>query len=392
MDTLEYRKLISVLDEQLERAKKEAETRQKKEALEQHVKLILHQITSFEARKAECEKFGLRPGIDIDALLVRLRGEKAMLEKQLVMADEPVVEKESRILDSDRVEVNTLIEEVLNTNPVLMDEVERWTLFEVWSVRWRIMMERIGQAAVESGLMKRAYALIREAMNQHRTDQGWFIDALDKTKGGQGFNWELKLQVVQRKLEEARDAKRREREEEEAEAKMITDLYAAVGAYAKDANEETDRQLRHAIRQAARLDHLREDVAEMAEPFREELEPDFAFLWQNGKPEEPEENDEGRHLSNREIVRRMLHRLKAKGCIGGSHAPAEKMSRGYPSHDQARAKEAVEVLVKAGVLRRKPTSIGFRVSLEAGMVARAESFFQGKQMGIRLVDEWCAQA
>lgn len=391
MNTLEYQRIISALDDQLERAKREADAKQKREALEQHVKLVLHQITNIEARKAECEKYGIKPPMDLNGILTRLRGEKEALDRQLATPEEePPVVSDGRLQDDDRAEVIALTDEISNPNPAAIPEVERWMLFEIWAIRWRIIMEKVGSAGAENGLLKRAYALIREAMNQHRSDQGWYIDALDKTKGGLGFNWAAKLEITERKLEELTMAKRKEREAEEGEAKVIEDLENAIATYAQGMNPETWRSLCHAVRQAARYEHLREDVAGMVEGWKPEFGQDFAFLWEKEKPEEPAKEEEKR-ITNREIVRRILHRLRSKGCIGASHAPAEKMYKGFPDHDQARAKDGLEMLVKAAIIRRKNTGIGSRVSVEAGMVARVDSFCQGSSMNIKLVDDWCGK-
>ncbi len=391
MNTLEYQRIISALDDQLERAKREAEAKQKREALEQHVKLVLHQITNIETRKADCEKYGIKPPMDLNGILTRLRAEKEALEKQLAAPEEePAAVLDGRLADDDRAEVIALTDEISNTNPTMIAEVERWMLFEIWAIRWRIIMERIGPGGAEHGLLKRAYALIREAMNTHRSDQGWYIDALDKTKGGLGFNWAAKLEITERKLEDLTLARRKEREAEEGEAKVIEDLESAIATYAQGMNPETWRSLCHAVRQAARYEHLREDVAGMVEGWKAEFGQDFAFLWEKEKPEEPVKADEKR-VTGREIVRRILHRLRNKGCIGASHAPAEKMYKGFPDHEQARAKDCLEMLVKAGIVRRKNTGIGPRVSVEAGMVARVDSFFQGSSMNIKLVDDWCAK-
>lgn len=391
MDTLEYRRLISSLDEQLERAKREAEAKQKREALEQHVKLVVHQITSFEGRKAEFEKFGLKPPFDMEPLLARLRGEKATLERQLSGAEEPppvVAPGEYKLQDAEKDEVCAIADEVANTDTSPMPEIERWLLFEIWATRWRLVMERTGNQAAENYYMKRTYARIVETIKTFKpTDVGWFIDALDKAKSGPGYNWQERLDMCHRRLTQLLEARRKERESDEAETQAIDGLESAMATYAQGNSDETYRGLCHAIRQAARFEHLREDVAGMVGGWKDRFGEEFAFLWQNGK-EEPAPKEDEKKILNREIVRRILHRLRSKGCIGASHAPIEKMWKGFPNHDQARAKEGLELLIKNGVIRRKNTGIGLRVSVESGMVARVDSFFQGKDMGIKAVDDW----
>ena len=130
MDTLEYRQLISSLDGQLEKVKKEADLKQRKEQLEQHVKLVVHQIGSFETRKAEFEKYGVKAQeVDIDAILKRLRKEKEALEAQLISLQEtppasPVSESELRLSAEDRKDNDALIDEIMNINAKVMPAVD----------------------------------------------------------------------------------------------------------------------------------------------------------------------------------------------------------------------------------------------------------------------------
>lgn len=393
MDTLEYRKLITTLDEQLERVKRESELKRKREEIEQHIKLVVHQITNLEARKAEFEKFGVKPPLDIEPVIARLRKEKVGFESQLNAAEEQAEETrgDGRLQGADRDEIIALTEEARASNPSTMTEVERWTLFEIWATRWRIVLDRAGSATAESYYMKRAYAVIVEIVKSFKaTDQGWYIDALDKAKSGPGYNWEARLDACHRRLTELLETRKKERDAEAAEAKAIEVLESSIAAYAQDNTDETYRGLCHGIRQAARFEHLRDDVAGMVSGWKDRFGEEFAFLWQNGKVEEPIAKPDDK-VTNKEIIRRILHRLRSKGCIGASHAPVEKMWKGFPNHDQARAKEGLELLVKNGMIRRKNTGIGPRVSVETGMVMKVDAFFQGKELGVKPIDDWCRE-
>ena len=117
------------------------------------------------------------------------------------------------------------------------------------------------------------------------------------------------------------------------------------------------------------------------------LGPEFAFLFENGKPE-PEEPKASRALSNAEIVSRILRRLKAKAMIGACHAPMEMVARGFAGHDYGRAEEALGIMVKAGLVRRRQTGIGYRVSLEPLMLTEIDLGISGGKTGLPGLDLW----
>jgi len=394
METVEFSRILHSLDGQLDRVKKEAEQKQKREALEQHIKLVNHQISTLETKKAEFDKYGAKPPIDIEPILTRLRGERTGWEKQLAAQEEEMLVGEWRLSEKDREDALAIAEEVVKADVGQLPEVERWLWIEIWATRYRMVVERAGNpAAATHPVIKRTFAKIAEVLNQWRSlDQGWYIDALDKTKGGMGYNWQMRLDQAKKRLADEQEARKREKEAEDGVTRAVEGLDTAIAAYAQGKTEDTFRTLCHSIRNAAKYEHLRDEVAVMIYGWKDLLGEEFAFLWPSGKLEDQTPREDGKKIESREFVRRILHRLRSKACIGGSHAPAEKMWKGFPNHDQARAKECLDMLIKAAVVRSKNTQIGQRVSVEPGMVARVDAFFQGKEMGIKEVDDWCKEA
>lgn len=384
MDTLEYRRIITELDRQLDEAKKAAEKKQRKEELEQRIKLRSHWLSSFEAKRAEFQKYGLKPPIDLDAKITEINAEKADYERQLadIDAPPPVPQEPPKLSAADNAELLPLIDEVTKTPVGGMVHEERWTLFEIWSIRWRIIAERAGNelANTDSGL-RMCFARIREKMKDPAHQAGWFIDALDKEAVG---DWPLQLRTAQDKLAKLVE----ERKRAEAAEQAIRDLTDHVAQFTQPGKNGDDRMLRHHARQAAKFEHLRDEVAEMLLPLRPKLEDEFAFLWDDGKGEEEKEPEQPKKLTNQEIVARILKRMKSKALIGECHGPADKICKGFPDHDKGRAKEAVELLCKAGVLRKKPTLIGARLSIEPKFVSTVDAVVWNKKTNIPALDEW----
>jgi hypothetical protein len=141
--------------------------------------------------------------------------------------------------------------------------------------------------------------------------------------------------------------------------------------------------IQHAVREIAKEKSLRDDLADLVLPFKPML-PEFAFLWK----EDDEDKPEARHLTAREIMCRILSRMKSKALIGECHGPADKITKGFPDHDKGRAKEALDLLIKVGVVRHKGQQ-GGRVSIEPKWVQGAERFVAGETLGAKAVDDWC---
>jgi len=381
MDTLEYQRIIAELEGQLEVAKRESEKKRQKEEIGQRIKLREHWISKFEEKKAEFVKYGLRPPIDIDRKISEVKAEKAEYERELVAVDAPPQgpPPAPALSDADRNEAVVLIEEVTNTAVAGMVHEERWTLFEIWSLRWRIIAERAGDEVAETDtFLRTCFARIRERMKDPSYQQGWFIDALNKASLG---DWTLQLKGVQERLAALIGERKRAEVSEEA-IRTVTEQAALAVQGGGD-----DRTLRHAARHAAKFEHLREEVAEILLPLKAGLADEFGFLWDDPKEkEEPEEKRE--KLTNRDIAERILRRMRSKALIGECHGPYERICKGFPEHDKGRAKEAVELMCKAGLLRKKSSIIGSRLSLESKLMLNIDSVIQKRRSGIAALDEW----
>lgn len=386
METLEYRKLLALLDGQIEDAKKVADEKAKREALEQHLKLVLHQMESIRSRKEQLDKLGIRPPVDLAGVLAKLEAEKTALEKQLAPPEMQLPPQPPtpapRLSDADYREMDALYKEIMDIPVGQLEHEERWTQFEIWALRWRIITARAGREVADSdNFLKKVFARIRELMADPSHEQGWFIPALDPERSA---DWAAHLEACDQKLRKLVEDRRRGEEADQALDTLARD-FAIFRTQGEDGNE---RILRHNIRTAARFEHLRDEVAELLLPMRARLEDEFGFLWKDGKPDE-EPAHEPKKLTNLEIVMRIARRMNSKGFIGGVHAPWDKVVKGFPAHDFGRAKEAVDMLVKAGVFRKKNSLIGPRVAIEPGMMFRIEALISGRLAGIPVLDEWC---
>ena len=65
-------------------------------------------------------------------------------------------------------------------------------------------------------------------------------------------------------------------------------------------------------------------------------------------------------MNLKKIILRKLYRHR---IIGGKHTAVENLTKGLPKHIVGEAKEAVNELIKEGLLLQKPASYGLQVSL-----------------------------
>lgn len=386
MDTFRYRKMLGALDDQLCRVKAEAERRERREKIEHDLKMVEHWLDGLTQRKAELEKYGAEPEIDVVKEIDNLRSQKDTLEAELLELEN----LKDAVAPEDAGELDALAREI--EEATLPDDPKHaWSIFEEWALRWRVIAQRFRDTAFErEPRFRRVYAKIRERMDE-QPDRGWFIAALDPKRKD---DWNAALQIVRDKLA-ALEAERQASDAKEAAAeKAIIEVVQAQVDYEGHPDEEQERLFRHAVRNAAKYDHLRDEVAVAVKPHKEFLGKEFAFLWKNGDPEtksKGEKAEKGRKLTNREIVARMLRRMRSNNLIGGCHGPRESMWNGFPEHDQGRAKEAMELLIRHGVMRCKSTQIGDRVSIEPRFVGKAMAFVERNEpMEIGGVDAWCS--
>lgn len=390
METTEYTKVISHLDAQLEAARRDWEEHARKIQLEQRLKLIDHQSEGLQKRKEEFGRYGAPVPPELDRLIERLKAEKTEVLTGLRPPPSPFAPVAvPSIPDADRGEMHSLLEELLETELTHMGQEERWTLFEIWALRWRMLAEKVGDDAVQrDSLYKMVYRIVREKMEAGTFC--WYIEALNPEKKG---NWAVRLILCKNSLTKfAIDRTQKPEEQKDLTGEALEALFAYLRSPAKDemTEEEWQRQFRHLVRHAARFPHTRDEVSIAVEPYRAVLEPEFGFLWKKeAGHEELKSENEPKKLTNRTIVGRLLRRLRSKGLIGGSHGPYDGIvTQGFPGHQLDLAKTALELLVKAEVVRSKSTNYGVRISIEPREVGRVDGFLNGGKMGVAVVDEW----
>ena len=59
----------------------------------------------------------------------------------------------------------------------------------------------------------------------------------------------------------------------------------------------------------------------------------------------------------------VIYKLTMRGYIGGRHTNEDNIPKGFPKHERRKIKDALESLIKKGVVISKPTSYGLEVSL-----------------------------
>lgn len=372
MDTLEYRNLMEKLDRQLEGAKKEAAGKARLEEFERKLKLVDHWIQGLEAKKAEFAQYGAAPDVDLDREIEKLREERFKIEAEMAGGPAPMP-------DGARIELETLMAEIQETPDEKATHEERWAAYEIWSLKWRILVNRVGQSVVDrERVFAKAFALIRERMNAEKI-QGPFIRALNPKLDG---DWPILLADAERRLRELAEKKGGQ----DAAEDSIFHLMGVLKQYHLPEDQEGVRKLRHAVRSGARFQHVRDEIAELVHSQRALLEPEFSYLW---KVDQEEPVSPQKKLTRRDIVQRILRRMKSKALIGACHGPYDRIVEGFPGHDLGRSRAAVDLLIKTNVIRKKVSVIGSRISIEPKAVGIVEGFIKGEVMGIGEVDAWC---
>lgn len=80
--------------------------------------------------------------------------------------------------------------------------------------------------------------------------------------------------------------------------------------------------------------------------------------------------------SDEQIAAVILEKLVNKTCWAKGHTPIENTTKGIPSHDRGRAKEAVEELIKRGWILKYPTGHGIDVHLNINCKQEIFEFIQ----------------
>lgn len=394
MDTPEFESLLADLDRQIVEAKKVAEIRAKRDAAEKQLKRLRVRIDALQPRIDEIRRLGAEPDPRAERLLSEMREEERSLTAELErlgVTTPPAVEPAEparptpTVSLEEKQDVVALLADMAATDLDALDPEEREVIFRVWALRWRLTAEDVGQDRVNRDSdMRKAYARLREAMDRHHAG---YIPALSQSRRDPRPAWERQLGFATREREDirARLAARRLAEQK------FQELVAFAAAGAPGDGDEKVRRFRHLVRDVAKAPSMRDDLAELCAPHRTALGEEFVFLWSDDEAAPAVEKAAAR-LNRRDIVARVLRRMISKAAIGGCHVPLEKLYKGFPSHDQSRAKEALDLLEKIGVLRIKSTEKGPRASLEPAFVTAAEGFVAGGASGYEDLEAWCAAA
>jgi len=75
----------------------------------------------------------------------------------------------------------------------------------------------------------------------------------------------------------------------------------------------------------------------------------------------------------KKIILRKLYRHR---IIGGRHTAVEHLTRGLPKHAVGEAKNAINELVKEGLILSKPTSYGLQVSLNPKTIDKVSKIIE----------------
>lgn len=378
----------------------QAESIRKKQDISKQVEKIDYWLKALKEKASEIVALGASPIIDVTSRIAALESEKSDLQAMLTPASAadirllltpanqaPVANVEiwkDPISEDDVAEMQALLHVMDTLDMSAWEHEERWYQYEVWACQWRILLGRYPkEAADRSPVLKQVYGKIRDIMRVY-PPQLWYIQALDRKAN---LDWPARLAECEQTREQLiQDRLNQKRDQEDAQAKILSSLKAAVREHAEASEEgmyEAQRKLRHAIRETAKYRHLREEVAEIVAPLKTLLEEEFAFLWPK---EEVEEEIPTANLTNREILARMMRRMKAKTLVGASHGPFDQIYKGFPDHQKGRAKDLLLDLCRVGVVRAKYAPIGVRVSIEPKMMPVADRLIEMQPTGHEAID------
>lgn len=377
MDTEEFEKVLNLADRQAAAARAQMERRAREESAARQMKLVRSRIASLEEKAAEIRSLGEEPLPAVSEALAALRKEEGSLAAEFpgMQVSEPAPRADRPpVSHAEKEDVLQMIDECHDTDLELMGEEERFLVVQTWALRWRIAADRIGQDRAPADKDMRAmYSRIMERVDRWRLPR---VRGLSRDDRGA---WPAIMSSCVSKLYALRSER-----DARMEAEGLVEELRRHEVLADD--PESARRFQHLVRTAARHEWLRDDIADAVSAKRGHLGPEFDFLWDgedNGPPP-----DQGRRMTRREVVERMLRRMLSKAAIGECHVPAEKIHKGFPGHMKGEAKDAAEALARAGVLRYKATNYGFRVSLEPAQVEAARRFVDGGDLGLPEVDRW----
>lgn len=405
MNENELQSMLNKLSAQAESVRQKHDLTKKLEKVEEWIRLL-------RGKAEEIVAMGAVPSLDVGAKLAELERErldlrsmltpaspsaiKSLVEPKIVKVPDPP--KEDMDLPPLRAAQDSAVPATGWKEPLTPDEIklldglytvmdtldlegwspeERWLQYDSWACQWRLIVsKRAFDVTEHSPLLRKVFGKIRDLMKSDGRLL-WYIDGLDRNRQG---DWESRYKECERKREELASARKEEEKEGDVKEQAIWTLMNQVRDFPAAANkEDAERKLRHQIRETAKHKHLREEVAEIISPLREKFETEFGFLWFRAAPEETIPT---RSMSTRDLVARLMRRMKAKSLIGACHGPFEQIYKGVPEQDKGRAKDLLEQLGKAGVVRFKGSVIGIRVSLEPKRMPEVDRLIEGEDPGV----------
>lgn len=406
MEPLDYEKLVNGLDAQIAEAKQATERKARKEALERTAKQVRQRATAIEGRLIELAKYGAS-NPEADRALAAIKAEAAQFDAEIAMLTDPQsvptaepgappmngqewafdgVEGVGRpLVSEERREIEMIMADVAHGSVALpsLPPDQAWATAETWAVRWRIAVDHIGQDRAHADQeVRTCYGAIREAMRILPSEGSRFIKAIHRS---QTDDWNRKLDRLSQEISDLGAVELR-RQRTEA---RLDELKALPSRYSIPEDPEGVRMLKHYAREVARDPSMREDLAAACIPWKDVMGLEFEYLWRDDEAREVARESK-RKMTNREIVARLLNRMIGRAYIGACHGPGDAMHHGFPDHEKHRSKEALQMLMRAGVVRVKPTQIGPRVSIEPARLGDVETFLKGGTMGAKAVDEFCA--
>lgn len=298
-----------------------------------------------------------------------------------------------------------LVEEVESSLKALAAEPTelRNTRFHIWSFRWRLLRERAEKELPSAmGILSWAYAQLMEARKS--LPEVPFLRAFNPKERG---DWPKELseaeallsklrlkhrpprtravEVFARRKEEQTKAVQRDQEAFDA----LNRLRAVPVNFCLPEDPEGVKAFREAARGCMQyVKRIAPDLRLTCGPYRDLVEgEEFEEIWTvDVKPATQEkrsaaEPQEARKTwTRRDLIGRMLRRMLAKKEIGGKHTEVHNLYQGLPDHVRGDAKEGVEMLIKEGILRRKPTTKDEHVSIEPAAVRIVEDLIEGRPL------------
>lgn len=408
MNEHELQSILNKLNAQAESIKKKQDITKQIEKLDGWIKLLTE-------KSDELAALNVTPVVDVAAKLAELRAERADLQSMLIPASLESIKRlvelppksvQVPVVPAPPGPMKVIVEPVTPppwNGPLSEDEIkemeglltvmesqdldpwsheERWLQYDSWSSQWRRIVARHPSNVTDlSPLLRQVFGKLRDLMKGDGPPL-WYIEGLDRHRIA---DWEKKYKDCEARLREMAQARKEQIESEGDEKEQaIWTLMNLVREYpeAQD-REEATRKLRHQVRETAKFKHLREEVAEVVEPLRNMLEPEFSFLWPKNVVEDTLPT---RSMTNRDLVARLLRRMKAKTLIGACHGPFEQIYKGVPEQDKGRAKDLLEQLGKLGVIRFKGSIIGIRVSLEPRRMPVVDLLINGEDTSVQAIN------